>query len=354
MTNYRWLMLPFIVLTVVVVGSISQAAVSVVSWTPQEMTLRSTAQTAQAAKSEALTWLIGTEILHQDIYQFWQAEIAQKILTNVDQYILACKPTNDSFHLQVDLLQVVRGLVGVVFGEVTPRVAVSTWEMIIRAPAPDPALDIEMNRAFVEYGLTVVDLNQAACADIREALLQDASGESWAKVDLNSTINADILVVGVGVAEEMTNRTGFQARAEFKAIEVATGRVLGAFADPHQTVQGPTAIVVAKEALQRASSVSAPRLIASMLNAYGKPIIQIRLNKVRSFNEVNRVRSELQQRIPGSTVSIMTCDVRGTAMAVLQISAKTDALRVAMAMDELAIPVRVVDVAMRYITADLQ
>lgn len=354
MGKYGRLSLVIAVVACSTMGSLSQAAVSVVSWTPQEMTLRSTAQTAQAAKTEALTWLIGTEILHKDIYQFWQAEIAQIMLVNADQYILACKPTNDSFHLQVDLVQVVRGLVGVICGKVTPRVAVSTWETIIRVPAPDPALDIEMNRAFVEYGLTVVDLEQAARANIREALLQDASGESWANVDLSTTIDADILIVGEGVAEEMADRTGFQARAEFNAIEVATGRVLGAFADPHQTVQGPTAIVVAKEALQRAASVSAPRLIASMLNAYGKPIIQIRLNKIRSFSEVTRVRSELQAQIPGSTVSIMTCDVRGTAMAVLQIAAKTDAMQVAVAMDELTIPVRVVDVAMRYVTADLQ
>lgn len=354
MARRRALTAVFATLLAIVAGHVGQAAVTVVSWTPQQMTVRSTAQTEIAAKAETLSWLIGTQILHQDIYQLWQPEISQKMLTSSDQYILACKPTADSFTLQIDLIQTVRGLVRVIFGEVTPRVAVSTWETIIRQPAPDPALDIEMNRAFVEYGLTVVDLDQAAQADIREALLQDASGESWANVDLGTSINADVLIIGEGFAEEMADRTGFQARAEFKAIEVATGRVLGAFADPHQTVQGPAAIVAAKETLQRAASVSAPRLIASMLNAFGKPIVQVRLNKIRSFEEVSRVKSELQQRIPGSAVSIMTIDVRGTAMAVLQISAKTDSLQVAAALDGLSIPVRVVDVATRYVVADLQ
>jgi len=189
---------------------------------------------------------------------------------------------------------------------------------------------------------------------VREALLQEASGDTWAKVNLNTTLNADILIVGESVAEEMAGG-GFQARTEVKAVEVATGRVLGSFGDPHQTLTGPTVDVVAKEALQRGAEVSAPRLVAAMLNAFGKPIIKLRVNKARSFSEINAIRTGLQSQLPGTTVSIATVDLRGTAMAVLEITTKENPMMVAAVLEELpGVRMRVDDFACRYIVGTLQ
>jgi len=305
-------------------------------------------------------WLLGggsrlnpDALLNRDIWDVWQAELSAKCLQDPARYVVTSAARADGIYVTVGLVQLLRDVVAVLFGETTPRVAVVTQEYIIRRPLPpDPAVETEVLRNFLEYGFQAVDLDTAMEAEVREVMLQSTGGGSPnAFAQLAAALPADILVTGESFAEENPRGGAFHARVELKVIEVRTGRILGSWADPQQTVNGPSPNIAAKHALQHGAGVSAPRLTRLMLNAFGKPITRVRLNNVRGLSDVSGVKQALQQALPGCTMKA-SLETRGQKNAIIELTCKADAMDIGLALEECKSPRILVDeVACRYIVA---
>lgn len=338
------------------------AEVNAIAWTPSEMELMSTARTQQAAARECILWLLGggtsstSSILPRDVFDCWAQEIEAKCLSDTSRYVIQAAPRAEGIYVKLNLVQLIRDLVSVMFGDMTPRLAVVTQEYILRLPQPpDPALETEVLRSFLAYGFQMADIDAATRSRLREVMLQTADGDTRdASVKIDAAIPADILITGEAFAEEAPGGA-FVARVELKVIAVQTGAVLAAFADPHQTVRGRTPNVAAKEAIQRGAYVSAPRLVRAMLTAFGKPISKIEINGVRGISDVTAVRQALLQGLPGSAVRVVSSEMRGQMNAVLEVNSKADAMEIAMVLEGVAAPRVLVDeIGCRYVVAKLR
>ncbi|MGQ9697754.1 MAG: hypothetical protein ACUVRO_07145 [Armatimonadota bacterium] len=201
------------------------------------------------AEQDCLNHLISPLLLRPDVRLRWSPEIAAEILANRDSYVVKVTSRPKEYLVEIDHAQLVRDLVKVMFGEVTPCVAVCATETLIRRPRfPDPAVEIEAIRQLTDYGFQVVDLatvgESQACEHILQALEGEAVHREWVETELK----ADCVVAGEGLAVE-TAAGEVEVRAEVKSVETATGRVLGAWAAT-RSVRTQTVEIATKSALE--------------------------------------------------------------------------------------------------------
>ncbi|MBC7288963.1 MAG: hypothetical protein H5T86_13195 [Armatimonadetes bacterium] len=325
---------------------------STVSWDGRSVTLATATTPQPAAERECLAHLVSPMILYADVYDSWSQEITRDILSNANRYVINTVRRPSGYLVTLNYHQLIRDLVTLLFGEITPRVAVIAEEEIVRRRVFDPAVETEANRQLVEYGFQTVDMCTSEEAKWREYLLQAIDGDqkmlTWAQTELE----ADCILWGCGLAVE-TPAGGAEVRTEVKTIEVATGRVLGAEAETSSR-RSATLEIAAKQALQDATRKAMPKLVASMLNAFGKPIHRVRLWDVRSVSDVTAVKRGIEGSIPGSKVKVSSMDVRAGRVAVLEVAVKCSAADLAEAMEELRSPrVQVMSINCRSLVARL-
>ncbi|MGC8835175.1 MAG: hypothetical protein ACP5R4_14105, partial [Armatimonadota bacterium] len=328
-------------------------SVSVVSWTGRTITLSTDVGPPSQAELDCLSHLISPLLLHADVYQQWASEIAEKILPQRSRYVVQVRARPKTYLVEINHLQLIRDLVSVIFGEISPRVAVCASETLIRRPrVPDPAVETEVTKQLTEYGFQVVDLPTASESLARENILQALEGEAVHREWVESELKADCILAGEGLAAE-TAAGGVEVRTEVKCVEVATGRVLGAQAATY-SLRTETVEIAAKNALQKATREAMPKIVASMLNGFGKPIHRIKIWRVRNISEVNKIKNALLRKLPRATARVASVDLRAGGTAVLEVSAKTNAADLASVLEDLGQPrIRVTDIACRSISCQL-
>jgi len=328
--------------------------VSVVSWSGKTIMLSTDVGPSSKAEQDCLNHLISPLLLRADVRQLWASEIAEQILPQKDRYVVKVQMRPKSYLVEIDHLQLIRDLVSMIFGEISPRVAVCATETLIRRPRiPDPAVETEALRWLSEYGFQVVDLSTVGQSLAREHILQALEGEAVHREWVETELKADCILAGEGLAAE-TAAGGVEVRTEVKCVETATGRVLGARATTY-SLRTETVEIAAKNALQRATREAMPKLVASMLNAFGKPIHRIRIWRFRNISEVNRIKSALLRKLPRATARVASVELRAGGNAVLEVSTKMNAADLASVLEDLTeARIRVTDIACRSISCQLQ
>jgi hypothetical protein len=135
---------------------------------------------------------------------------------------------------------------------------------------PDPAAETAIIHEFLDYGFHVVDQQQVAAIRYGKLVEDGLAGDPAALLQLSERFSADILVLGEAFAEENEVRDTIQsarARAEIRAIESATGRILAAEAY-HTGGIDLTVNTAAKKALQRAGTGIACPLARKIAPSY--------------------------------------------------------------------------------------
>lgn len=145
-------------------------------------------------------------------------------------------------------------------------------ETILDRPrVPDPAAQTEVIRALLAAGVKVKDDEQTRRLVEDGAVMAMLHGEvSDAKIrELRNRFGADILVLGEGIAQEVTAPpTGqtyhfVRARVEYKAILMDTGQII-AVGDATQPGQDLAQAIAGKNALKNAGAALGPVLIDDM------------------------------------------------------------------------------------------
>ena len=343
-----------------------RAPVTLLAWDSSEWTVSSLAETEAAAKRDAVCWLVEDRIFGKakDIFKRWQPEITARLYARPDDYINAVIVRTDAYYVKINYAQVMRDLIAVIFGKITPRIAVDTRETIIRRPVPDPAVQTALEGALLKYGFQVVDSSQVRTAQLREALRQGNGSNDPRALNMIreacGELHADIAVIGDSFAEERLARDGFDARVEYKFVDCVTGRVLASETATATLTRAenpkvdPASSVAAKLALQRAAEVTAVRMSADFLQAFGQPIYTIRVWKIDLDEECSAIVNHLKMQLPGSTVSLKSFDLRMTKSAVLDVSTKRDFDAVTQALKSVpGLRIRVTEFQCRSIVCEL-
>lgn len=294
----------------------------IVSWNLDDITIASEENNKSVAVNSVVRWLVDENILSKDISELWRPELTKKMFVKPDRYVVRVDTRPDAYYIKLNLNQIMRDLVAVMFGDITPRIAVNTTEVILRRAVPDPAVQTELSAALLRYGFDVIDMNQAKSALAREQLLQLETGDRAAIQATATQLNADIVVKGESFAEEHPNGRGFDARVEFCVVEGATGKVLASISntDTVRNVESPN--VAAKSSLEKAAKNHTLKMCTAMLNAYGEPINRLRVWKIKSYDDRTKIIQGLQKLIPGAVVRAESMDLRATKSAVFTISTK--------------------------------
>ncbi len=313
-------------------GCPGAAEVEMDAWGDDTMTLRSTATTQTQAVTESVQWLVARHILHRDVYDVWAEELQRQITSRPDRYVRKVSPRRQAFYVELNGVQLIRDLVRVLFGEITPRLVVCTSETVLRRrPIPDPAVETELVGAFGGYGFQVVDVAQAERVIGREKLFRAAEGDKEALGALTRELRASLLVVGQSFAAECPEG-GFEARVEVKVVETATARVLASVASPQAAARAGAPEIAAKMALQKGASEAKLRLVRAMLNAYGKPITRVRVLEIRTYGDVTGLQRALRDALKDCSVRIDSVDLTGE-VAVLEVTTKEGEAAVAGALE---------------------
>ena len=311
--------------------------ISVVSWTSDTITLSCGSASEESAGKDCLAYCISPLILHADIRAQWSAEIADKIMSQPDQYVVRVRERDDHYLVELNSLQLMRDLVSTIFGDSTPRVAVLSVETLLRRPPViDPAVETEANRQLLKCGFQVVDTDTVDQSQYREKIILAVGGDDEARQWVQTELKSDIILKGEGIAVE-TAAGGVEVRTEVKVVEVATGRVLAADAAP-SALHTQTVEVAAKQALEAATSDAMPRAIVAMLNAFGKPIHHVKLSQVRAFSEATAIRAGLLKVLPGCKVNIVSVDATIKHLAVLDVTTKSSDADLAAALEQVDSP----------------
>ncbi|HOS44331.1 MAG TPA: CsgG/HfaB family protein, partial [Armatimonadota bacterium] len=344
----------------------ADAVVRLQAWSSAEVAVTSSAWERGPAKRGAVRWLVEQEILRdaEDVLEAWRPEITARIYAKADSYVLEIVPREDAYYLRLNLTHITRELVSITFGKITPRVAVLTTEQILTRPAPDPAVQTAINAALLQYGFQVVDVAQAKAAKLRESLLQAESGDARA-VNLvrqaAGELDADLFALGESFAQQRERRDGFDARVEYRLVEGATARLLASIAQDVSLTRAeepkldPASLVLAKRALQRAAERTAPRMAAEMLKSFGKPVYRLRVWKIGSYDNREKIIQGLKDALGGATVTATTFDLRGTNSAVFAIGTKRDADSIARALRAIpGLKIKVTEIACRSLVAEVE
>ncbi|MHB9105881.1 MAG: CsgG/HfaB family protein [Armatimonadota bacterium] len=315
---------------------VERAPVELLSWDSTVWTVSSLAETQAAAKRDAVCWLVEDRIFGKakDIFKRWEPEISAKLYADPASYIDEVIVRQDAYYLKVNYAQVYRDLVSIIFGKITPRICVDTRETIIRRPVPDPAVQTTLEAALLKYGFQVMDSSQVKTAQLREALRQ-ANGSNDPRAlnllrEACGELQADIAVIGDSFAEERQARDGFDARVEYKFVDCVNGRVLASeqstasLTSAERPEVDPASAVAAKLALQRAAEMTAVRMSADFLKAFGQPIYTIRVWKIDSDDEFKAIANHLKMQLPGATVAQRLLDLRMAHTAIIEVSTKRD------------------------------
>ncbi len=342
------------------------AVVRLQAWNSAEVAVTSTAWERGAAKRGAVRWLIEHEILTEakDVLEAWMPEITARIYDKADSFVLEIIPREEAYYLRLNLTQVVRELVSITFGKITPRVAVLTTEKILTRPAPDPAVQTAIHAALLQYGFQVVDVEQAKAVKLRESVLQAETGDARA-INLvrqaAGELDADLFALGESFAQQRERRDGFDARVEYRLVEGATARLLASVAQDISLTRAeepkldPASLVLAKRSLQRAAERTAPRMAAEMLKSFGKPVYRLRVWKIGSYDNREKIIDGLRDALGGATVTATTFDLRGTNSAVFVISTKRDVDSIARALRAIpGLKVKVTEISCRALVADME
>ncbi|MEI6521377.1 MAG: hypothetical protein WCO98_15270, partial [bacterium] len=266
--------------------------------------------------------------------------------------------------LRLNFAQIVRELVGIIFGKVTPRIAVMTKETIIRRVVPDPAVQTVVAAALLNYRFQLVDPDQAQVALLRESLLQADTGDMRADNLVRKAageLQADIFALGDSFAEQRVNNDGFDARVEYRLTEGATARLIASIDSTLSLTKtdepklDPTGNVMAKKSLQLCAEKTIVRMVSEMLKAYGTPVFRIRIWKINEYEKFDLIQANLKAALPGSVISNPTMDLRSTHSATFSIRTKRDANTVAAVLQKLnGISLNITSIDCRSITCDLK
>lgn len=340
--------------------------VSLQAWDSNEFLVLTEADSEKAARIGVLAWLVEKQIFGSanDVYERWAPEIYQNIYATPDIFITEVIGRQEGYYIKINFTQVIRELIFMVFGKITPRISVDTIETIINRPVPDPAVQTELESALLRYGFQIVDSTQAKRALIREALRQLNSGDEKAAILLQnnmSDIGADIAFIGESFAEERQNRDGFDARVEFKMVDQISARIFTSIAGTYalrakdEPKLDPTSNVFAKLVLQKCANQNVVRMASEILCSYGQPIYRIRVWKIANFDNRTLIVNHLKDKLPGATVVAREMDLRGSNSLVIEIMTKKSADTIAEVMQ--TVPgqrVRVTDIACRSIVCEMK
>jgi TolB-like protein len=340
--------------------------ITLVSWSSSEFNVSSTAWDRATAKRDAVRWLVEAQVLKeaQDVLDTWRPEIEKRIYAKADSFVLEITPRDDAYYLRLNATQIMRELVSIIFGKVTPRVMLATREQILQRPAPDPAVATALAGILLQYGFQVVDSEQTQAVLLREAMLQGESGDDRAQKlvrQYGGELPADIVALGDSVAEGRPGRDGYDGRIEVRLVETATGRLLASVEDSLTVTRAeepkldPASLVMGKKTLQRGAERVAVRMVGAMLKAFGTPVYRLRVWKIGSFDAREKILDGLRDTLGGAVVTPVSLDLRGTNCAVFTVSTKRDADAVARALRDLTdVKVKITDVTCRSLTAEVQ
>ncbi len=322
-----------------------KSTIQLISYNTSIFTLSSTADKEADAGSDAIRWLVDQRIFAdaKDVLERWTPEITGKIYRSPARLVAKVTPRADAYYLDVNFAQMMRELVFIIFGKVTPRIAVDTSETILRRNPPDPAVKTVIEGAFLKYGFQVVDTDRAKMALLREALRQTEAGDSLAPNLVKQylgEVQSDIIAVGDSFAEERAERDGFDARIEFKLVEVNTGRVLASIENTATLSRKDypavdvTSSVLGKLVLQRAAEGTTIRMCADILKSYGQPVYAVRVWHIGSLANKRTIEECLTEQLPGATVTTTSLDLRATNCALFSVMTKRTADQVAEALEK--------------------
>ncbi len=332
-----------------------QAARVISEKLPAEITILSEASSAERANRDAVQYLVAEHLVQRDILELWRSEFTTELFEKADMYSKSTTARQNGFYVELDAQGVTRKAVEVLFGSITPRIAVCTAEYVLLQPNIDPAVDTELSSALLGFGFQLISPEQRQATNWRHRALAANDGDAGIFTGVAQELDADIIVIGESFAEESRGRDGFAARVEFKFVEGSTGRVLSALAQHYRVQDASSPLEAGKRALMLATKQTSLKMVAQLLNAYGKPITRIRVQRVRGFSEANGVREYLRQALPGSTVNIEQMHDKGSQNTVLAILTKRDIYEIAGALEDMPAPrIRVTTVECRNIVCEMQ
>ena len=268
----------------------------------------------------------------------WKPEVTEKLLARAEDYVREVDAREEGYYVTLDVRQLMRGLVSVIFGETTPRVAVLTRESIIQQPAPDPAVQTALAAVFLDYGFQVVDVEQRQASLAREQSFQAAAGDAKLMINVANELDADILVLGESFAEETRGRDGFTARVEYRIVEAATGRVIGSISQTLKNLDAASPLAAGKLALEKGTQETCTRMCSQTLIAYGKPVHRLRVFKVPSLTVLKTIQRSLAASLPGCSVTIEQMHTKGAEASILAVTAKQYVDEVAEAVEAIESP----------------
>jgi curli biogenesis system outer membrane secretion channel CsgG len=321
----------------------SAPKVWLIAWSASEFTLGTDALEPAAAKAAVVRWLVEDRLLGdaRDVLELWRPEITRQILRRPDAFVSEITARQEAYFVRVRFTGLIREMVAIFFGKITPRLAIDTKEVVMRRQPPDPAVQTALASAFTTMGFQVVDTDTARMALLREAVLQANAGDAKAAALIEKTsgeLHADIVGIGDSFAEERTDRRGFDARVEFRLVEAATARVLasiestGSLTTREEPALDPTSNVLAKKSLQKATELVLVRSATEILKAYGNPVYRVRIWKIGSFENRLKLVRALERELDGATITPTTLDLRGANVAVITIRTKRTADQIAEAL----------------------
>ncbi len=336
-------------------GETTNSKYSMISWNLNEITLSSEDADKASAVRGSIKWLVETQILDRDIVETWRPELARNVLSRPERYVTSVDARSDAYYIRINLVQLLRDVVTVFFGEITPRISVMTTEQILTHPrVPDPAVATAIASALLKYGFQVCDASQASEVLDRESSLQMETGDAAAMKVAMRELRADMLVIGESMAEEHTNRDGFDARVEFQVVEGTTGRVIASRTETENNVDGQSPLVAAKTALQKAAEHTTLKMVTEMLNAYGKPVTRLRVYRFRNYDDRAKIMVSLRKSLPGSIITPISMDLRATKCAVFSVETKQSVDDIASALKRISgLKLKITGIECRSIVCDL-
>ena len=348
--------------------------ITLVSWSASELVVSSEALKAAQAKADVVVWVVEEKILQgaDDVAETWHSELDKTIYHHAERYINSIKAEEDAYYVRVNIVKLMRDVTTIIFGKITPRIAVDTTETILhRPPVPDPAVQTRLASILLSYGFQVVDSEQAHLVLSREAVRQAIYNDNPDALkqlqDIAGELHADLLAAGESVAQQRNGQDGFDARIEFHVKEAATARLLASIDNTCSITREErsdidlTSDLCAKLALQRGADGVALRMGSEMLKAFGQPIYRVRIWKVTDFDTASAIKDDLKSRLPGAVITMTTQnylvqpDKKNSAYIVLEIRTKKSADAVSRALTASTSPkIRITNVECRSIVAELR
>ncbi|HRR07560.1 MAG TPA: hypothetical protein PLO56_02615 [Rhodothermales bacterium] len=201
-----------------------------------------------------------------------------------------------------------------------PRILVLIPEQIIRRIVPDPAAETEIQRALIQAGFRVVDLQQTERLHAREkAAILLKQDDSITLSDLALRIEADVLITGEAFAEELavgplrqSGMTSYRARLELKAIDLSNGQIF--YADAMTVSQaGIGDLTTGKAALQKAAE-EIQEQVTERLRAWSQGEVRnarqfvLKISNVTSYQKLNALSAKLNLSPKITNVEILQFD----------------------------------------------